>query len=175
MNTLETLFSRKCVRKYTDNITAEELDTILTAANAAPVGLAQYGSLHLTVISNPEMLQKINAATAAISNRPNANPIYGAPTLILVSYVKPEPARENLTYSNAAIVAHNMALAATELGLGVCYIWGVPKALLSAPELMAELGVPEGHIPCCSITLGKTDYVYTRREIPDRISKNIID
>lgn len=46
---IETICSRKSVRSYTgENITAAELDVILKAANAAPVGMGQFDSLHLT-------------------------------------------------------------------------------------------------------------------------------
>lgn len=40
MNTMETICSRKTIRSYTDeNITADELNVILKAANASPVGI----------------------------------------------------------------------------------------------------------------------------------------
>lgn len=47
-------------------------------------------------------------------NKPDMHPLYNAPTLIVVSSKKPEPMMENVAYSNAAIMVHNMALAATE-------------------------------------------------------------
>ena len=53
MTMIETICSRKSIRSYTgENITAAELDVILKAANAAPVGMGQFDSLHLTVITN---------------------------------------------------------------------------------------------------------------------------
>lgn len=53
MNTMETICSRKSVRTYTgEQITEEQLNTILKAANAAPVGMGQYEGVHLTVITN---------------------------------------------------------------------------------------------------------------------------
>ena len=67
MNTMETICSRKSVRSYTgENITADELNVILKAATASPVGMGQYDSLHLTVITNVELLNKIDAAGAAL-------------------------------------------------------------------------------------------------------------
>ena len=36
---------------------------------------------------------------------------------------------ENVMYSNAAIMLHNIALAATSLGIGSCYICGATAAL----------------------------------------------
>ena len=61
---IETLFKRKSVRSYTgENITEEELNIILKACDASPVGMKQYETLHLTVISNKELLKNINEST----------------------------------------------------------------------------------------------------------------
>ena len=44
------------------------------------------------------------------------------------------------------------------------------------PELVAKLGLPEGHVPCCAVTLGDTDDTFPEREIPaDRIAVSYID
>lgn len=104
------------------------------------------------------------------------HPLYNAPMLVLVSAKLPDAeGMRNVSYSNAAIIVQNMALAATELGVGVCHIWGATMATLNAPEILKELNLPEGFTPCCAVTLGKTDYVYEQREIPmDRIAMNII-
>lgn len=177
MNTMETICSRKSVRSYTgENITKEELDVILKAANASPVGMGQYDSLHLTVITKKELLDKIEASAATMFRKPDMHPLYNAPTLILVSAKKPAPMMENVSFSNAAIMVHNMALAATELGIGSCYIWGAIAALSRNAEILNELALPEDFIPCCAISLGKTDCTYELREIPmNRISTSIIE
>lgn len=177
MNTLEAIYSRQSIRSYTgEKISKEELEVILKAANAAPVGRAQYDTVNLTVITNAELLNKIDSATAAIFGDPSIHPLYGAPTMILVSAKAPTaPAMQNITYSNAAIIAHNMALAATELGVGVCHIWGAMGALAANPELVKEFNLPEGFIPCCAVIIGKTNHEYAVREIPNRISLNTIE
>ena len=174
---IETICSRKSVRSYTgENITAEELEVILKAANASPVGMGQFDSLHLTVITNKDLLAKIEASAAAMFGKPDMHPLYGAPTLILVSSRKPAPMMENVAYSNAAIMAHNMALAATELGVGTCYIWGAIAAVSRNPEVLAELKLPEGFMPCCAMFFGKTDVAYECREIPEnKIGRTIIE
>lgn len=176
MNTMETICKRKSVRNYTgENITNEELNTILKAANASPVGMGQFDSLHLTVITNKELLNKIEKVTATMFGKPDMHPLYNAPTLIIVSSKKPEPMMENVAYSNAAIMVHNMTLAATELGVGSCYIWGAIAAASHSPEIITELKLPEGFIPCCAICLGKTDEKYELKEIPaNRIAQTTI-
>lgn len=178
MNTLETICARKSVRTYTgEPITKEQLNLILKAANAAPVGMGRYEDVHLTVITNAELLSKIDFAGAAMFGKPDMHPLYNAPMLILVSAkMPPDEAMRNVTYSNAAIIVQNMVLAATERGIGVCHIWGATVATLNSPNILKELNLPEGFVPCCAVTLGKTDYTYEAREIPmDRISMNTIE
>lgn len=175
MNTLESIFSRKSVRNFNENkLTSDELQTILKAAYAAPVGKAEYNSLELTVISNSTLLQKIDAVAAKLFDRPDYHPLYNAPTLIVVSSTIPPAPMDNLAYSNAAIVVQNMTLAAVELGVGSCHIWGAIMALKNSPELLKELNLPDGFLPCCAIALGKSDEKYELREITAERIKTII-
>lgn len=176
MNTLETLFSRKSVRTYTcQQLTPEELETVLKAANAAPIARGIYEAVHLTVIQNPQLLAEIDANGAAFFGNPGLTPLYHAPTLILVSSKRPAPGMENVAYSNAAIVVHNMSLAAVELGLGQCCIWGATMALSKNEELVEALHLPEDFVPCCSLILGKTEEKYEQRQIPmERIGCDFI-
>lgn len=165
MNALDNLYSRKSVRSYTgEAITDDELQEILKAAYAAPVGRAQYDTLQLIVISNKEYLAKVEAHMGAVVGNPDLQPFYGAPTVIVVSSAGPVG---NVNYSNAAIVVHNMALAATELGIGACHIWGAVGMMNGNAELVKELNLPEGMVPCCAIALGHTNEIYEVREIPE--------
>ncbi|MCD8326853.1 MAG: nitroreductase family protein [Lachnospiraceae bacterium] len=164
MNTLEAIARRKSICSYTgERISEEEMAAILKAANEAPVGMGKYDSLHLTRVENEEMLKELDGAAAKLFGRPGIHPLYGAPTLILVSSKSQNGSLSNVEYSNAAIVAHNMALAATELGVGVCHIWGAVAALNADPELVEKLSLPEGFVPCCGVILGKTEQAYEER------------
>ena len=60
-----------------------------------------------------------------------------------------------------------MSLAAVELGLGSCLIWGAVRVLNTRPDLLAELPIPEGMKPCCGVIVGKTDVEYTLREVAE--------
>lgn len=175
METFDTLYSRKSVRSYTgEPVSDEELKAILKAAEAAPVGMGQYDDMHLTLIKNPEILSEIDKAAAELFGNPSMHPLYGAPLLILVSG-KIEQGRENVVFSNAAMIIHNMALAATDLKVGSCDIWGAVRALNQKPELVARLGLPEGFTPCSGIVVGKTDAEFSIRDIPaERIAVNTI-
>ena len=170
METMQAINRRKSVRSYTgEKISEEELNTVLQAAYAAPVGMGKYGNFHLTVIENRELLQAIDEKASAMFGKPDVHLFYGAPTFILVSS-KPDGAEKvgGIDYCNTAAIIENMSLAATDLGIGHCYIWGGVAVLNANPELVERVGLPEGFTPCSGIILGVTTETYTDRDIPDQ-------
>lgn len=175
MSTFENLYSRKSIRTYNGkNVTESELNEILKAAYAAPVGRALYDTLNITVISNRDYLNRWEDYCESASGY---RPFYGAPTVVLVSSAIPSTDLNsvNVNFSNAAIIVQNMAIAATELGVGSCHIWGAIRDLNDNEALLNELNLPEGMVPCCAIILGHTDEKYELREIPEnRIKTNFI-
>ena len=175
MNTFDNLFSRRSIRTYNGgNITESELNLILKAAYASPVGRALFDTLNITVISNREFLNKWENYC---ENQTEHRPFYGAPTVILVSSLIPSTDLKsvNVNFSNAAFLVQNMAIAATELGIGSCHIWGAVRFLNDNEELLKELNLPEGMVPCCAIILGQTDEKYELRDIPEnKIKTNFI-
>ena len=86
METLKTMLIRHSCRDYTDaQITEEQLQTILKAAVSAPIGRAFYENMHLTVIQDPAFLDKWTKEFREAAGDPNANPLYGGKTFVLVS------------------------------------------------------------------------------------------
>lgn len=171
MNTFENLYSRKSVRSYTgEQLTEGQVKELLKAAYASPVGRARYDTLSLTVIQDKAFLDALDKATAVANGDENSHPLYGAPTLILVSSVIGEKPQDNVNYSNAAIIVQNMSLAAVELGLGTCHIWGAIRVLNKSPELLEKLDLPDGMVPCCGLIVGKSSESYEIRPVKeDRI------
>lgn len=164
MNTLDTIYSRRTIRNFNGKaITDEELSQILKSAYAAPVGRAMYDSLSMTVVTSKALLLKWEQYMAKAVGEPDMHPFYGAPTVILIS----SAGDGNVNYSNAATLVQNMALAATDMGLGACHIWGAVMALNGNAELIKELKVPDGMTPCCAIALGHFDGEYAIRDIPE--------
>lgn len=163
---------RRSIRSFTGEAVGDDvMNKIIRAANESPVGLAKYDTLHLTIVRSRELLEEIEQNTARVFKAENRSFLYGAPELVIVSTT----ATDNVGYSNAAIVAQNMSLAAVDEGVGVCHIWGCIMALSANKELSDKLGIPEGFTPSCAIALGKTDEVYTAREIPqDRLGINFV-
>ena len=65
MELKQAIFTRCSCRSYTDEPVSEEhLNAVLAAANAAPVGMGAYGTVHLTVIRSKEFIAALSAATA---------------------------------------------------------------------------------------------------------------
>ena len=53
----EVLSRRKSTRRFSpEQITPQQLETLLAAANASPVGSALFGDIHLTVVTDREVL-----------------------------------------------------------------------------------------------------------------------
>lgn len=156
METLKAIKNRQSCRAYTgEQITESELQTILEAANAAPVGMGKYEDVRLTVVQNKDLLAKLDAAGAVFFGNPDMHPLYGVPTVILVSNKIADPKQSAVAYSNAACLVENMALAATELELGNVYLMGAVMALAMNAELCKEFNIAEGFVPTSAIAVGK--------------------
>lgn len=175
MNVLDALKCRKSIRSFTgEAISDAELQTVLEAAQASAVGMGAYDSLTLTVVKNKSLLEQIDKNAQQKFGRDGAM-LYGAPMLIIVATKLAGNPMDNVAYSNAATVVENMVLEAVELGVGACHIWGTIMGLNQNPELVKELGLPDGFTPVCAIALGKTDEKYEQKEIPaDRIAVKVI-
>lgn len=155
MQTLEAIAKRKSTRKYKpERISEEALQTILKAGCAAPVAMGNYASLHITVVENQTLLNRINAAaTEALQKlgiQKNAD--YGAKTLILVSSTPVH--RPGTDHANAGIVMENMVLAATDLGIDSVMLGAAPAAVAQDKELLELLGIPEGFSPLLGAFFG---------------------
>ncbi|WIV13786.1 nitroreductase family protein [Proteiniborus sp. MB09-C3] len=176
MEFTKTIKMRRSTRSYKpEQITSEELDKVLYAAYAAPVGNGLYEDVHLTVVQNSDLLNRIVKSTAEVSKNPDANPFYGAPTIVIVSTKLKDASKIGTTYANAACIVENMHLAATDIGLGSVYLLGFIRAGAINDSLKQELGIPEGYNPTSAITLGYPTEKLVERDIPaNKISTNYI-
>lgn len=173
METLKTIFSRKSVKTYTgEPVPQDKRDTVIKAALSSPVGMARFENIHLTVIENKELLNAIDRNAAEFFGDPSRTPLYNAPILVVVS----TPNKGNVDSANAAMIVHNMCLAAIELGMGSCAIYGATAALAQNAELVAKLNIPEGFVPTGSAIFGPTEETFAEREIPmDKMAITYID
>ena len=163
------VISTRCsCRSYTEEpVSDAQLQAVLAAGNAAPVGMGAYQTVYLTVIRNRGFLDAVSKAAGAFLKR-DTDPLYGAPVVILVSAKPGIP--PTIEFQNTGTIIENMMLAATELGLGSCFLMG-PMIAFSDPALRARLGLPEGYEPLIGVALG---YAAGERPAPpDRKSDNI--
>ncbi len=177
MGISETIATRKSVRAYLDKpVNAEDIDTIVEAGRWAP----NAGPYHVTVVRRAELRRRLDEAThkgmlasgndflQMRASLPGYRPMYEAPVAILLS----APAGP---YSgmNCALVAENMVLQATELGLGSCFIVTPGLALNADAELAKEAGLPEEYGFQCAVLVGyaAADDPYSN---PERLPKGAV-
>jgi nitroreductase len=142
----DVIKERSSTRGYTeDKLSEVELNTVLEAGLHAPTGMNKQ-EIHFTVVSGDnEILAQIEAEKNRLRNldKVEHNFYYEAPTVILLS------AESGFKWSHvdAGIAVENMALAATELGLGNLIIGCIYDALNGEKKdyFAKKLSLPEGY------------------------------
>lgn len=163
MNSLDNMATRRSTRSYTDRqVEREKLDIVLRAASAAPVGHGAYKDLRLTVVQNAQLLAETAAYCGRAFGNPKYNPFYEAPTLIVVS-AKPKADGQPVFIADIGCVMENMQLAATELGLGCCFLWAMLNRIPQDERFIAALSLPEGFRAYAALALG-----YPAAPLPQR-------
>jgi nitroreductase len=153
MEFTKTLCMRRSTRAYTpEQITEAQLDTLLDAAYLSPVGMGRFDQIQLRVVQDPEVLSALNADFAASIGNVDAVPTYNAPTVIFVLGRKDD--QEVLLGANAACIVENMALAATDLGLGSVYLLGICRELKNSAQAAALLRVPPEYCLVSALAVG---------------------
>ena len=156
MNAIESIIARKSTRSYKSRqINNNDLEMILQAGMAAPVGSGAYDTLHITVVQNQEIFSKINTAVTdmifkMMSKKMDKN--FGAPTMIFVS--SKQNMMPGLEYANTACILENMAIAATSLGIDNIIWGGAAVAVTQNDELQKDLEIPKEYKPVLCISLG---------------------
>lgn len=169
MNTLDSIKNRKSTRSYTDEqITDEALDIILKAGCAAPVGMARYDAIQLSVVQDDDIMKKVASAVGDLTEQLMGKRVemaFGFKTTIVISS---EPSKMVGTdYINAGCIAENMLLAAEDQGIA-SLIWQAGSgAIARNEELKKAIGIPAGYIPlvCVSFGYAKNDEAPKKHEI----------
>lgn len=169
---LDAIFSRRSIRSYQQRqIPRGDLQTILEAGSYAPCAMGTQ-SWNFFALQSSEAIQKVNTAirlallsipvTSDINpylaayiekaHNQNADFLYGAPTLVIVSTPKDNPNAQKDT----ALALGSMMLAAHSLGIGSCWLNQIPGFAHTPPirELFAELNIPETHTVYGTLSLG---------------------
>ena len=145
-----------------DRVPEDAVREIVEAALYAPVGMHRFDTLHITVLQDKELLEKIRRAAVEHSGDEHADPLHGAPLFIIVSSSQ----EGDIAGANAACLVENMLLRATDLGLENLYIRGVLAVLSKDGELLRELRIPAGMKPVAAAAIGYAEKKPAPRETP---------
>ncbi len=158
MNTMDAIKLRHSTRAFSDRqIPEEALQEILFAGGQAAIGCADFASLKLVAVQNPELLAEIDLSSA--NGNPDSHPVYHAPTLVVVAAKK--GFLENIELSNAGCIIQNMMVMAADQGIDSVYLWMAMMGINRSEELQKKLGFPEGFACVGTCALG-----YAAKEFP---------
>ena len=156
--TIENLKTRRSIRKFKDEqITDEELKTILEAGTYAPTGQGLQ-SPKIVVIQNPETIKEFSAQNRSyfpIDVPEDMDPFYGAKTLLIVLADSERPTYVEDGSSILAVLVN----AAHAVGVGSCWIHRAREEFASdkGKELLKEWGIPETYEGIGHVVLGYPD------------------
>lgn len=156
--TIEDLKTRRSIRKFKDEqITDEELNTILEAGTYAPTGRGLQ-SPKIVVIQDPETIREFSAWNRSyfpVDVPEDMDPLYGAKTLLIVLADSEIP-----TYvEDGASVLAVLVNAAHAVGVGSCWIHRAREEFASekGKALLEEWGIPETYEGIGHVVLGYPD------------------
>ena len=115
--TIQDLMTRRSIRKYKpEQITREELETVLNAGMCAPTAMNKQSPIIVAVQNKDDIayLSKLNAAVKGMAG----DPFYGAPTVLVVL----ADAENANAVPDGSLVLGNLMNAAHAIGLGSCWI-----------------------------------------------------
>ncbi len=167
--TLETIKTRRSIRKYKDTPIPEDiLNKIIEAGTYAPSGMGKQSTIILAV-TNKEVRDKLSKINASIMGSTN-DPFYEAPVVLVV--LADKSVRTHVY--DGSLVMENLMLAAHDLGVGSCWIHRAKetfeteegKELLKSLGIEGEyegignciLGYPDGELPVAKQR--KDNFVY---------------
>lgn len=165
----DALKKRCSCRSFTnERVSDEDVKKIIAAAQNAPLALGDNQTSHLTVVRDSEIMEAIRAA-CMLKRKDGTlkDPLFGATTMIFFSAT--DISEDHIEYCNAGCVIENMCMAAADLGLGSCYIWGCLKKLRKNEEALALLKLPEGYEVLSAFVCG-----YPTETIEDRVDRDNI-
>ncbi len=157
---ITTLLNHRSIRKYKrEEVNEEDLKTILEASRRAPTGWG-LGWIDIIVVKDKALKNKIAELVG------DQKHVSEAPVLLVfvIDYARlmrvlekvgAVPAKPNIGFLlagfiDAGIVSSFAAIAAENLGYGICYI-AVYSALCEIAEL---LDLPPGSLPVIGLTIG---------------------
>ncbi|MBQ6496395.1 MAG: nitroreductase family protein [Firmicutes bacterium] len=157
--TIRTINTRRSIRSYrNEQITDEQLKTILDAGSYAPSGMGQQASM-MVAVQDPEIIAQMSGLNAQVMGM-DIDPFYGAPTVVVVF-----ADNNRLTFvEDGSLVIGTMMLAAASIGVDSCWIHRAKETFETeeGKALMRKWGVPEGYVGIGNCILG-----YREGDLPE--------
>ena len=153
-NTINDIMTRRSIRKYKpEQISREELDTVLQAGICAPTGMNRQSPLVIAV-QNKAVRDQLSRMNAAVMGT-DSDPFYGAPTVVVVL----ADANSPHAVQDGSLVMGNMMNAAKAIGLGSCWVNRAREVFdsVEGKALLAQLGVEGDVIGVGNCILGYPD------------------
>ncbi len=193
----DLLTYRHSTRSFTEEpLSEEEISRLRLAANAAPVGSRKYQDVHLTFVSDRQVLDQLGEAASIRWNdrqtmngiwgskyqpteelqREKYDPFHGAPMVIFASHRK-QTTQPGIEFADVTGIVFSMQMAATEMGLGSCYMWFALESMREMPEYDHTdlLQLPEDFEPLLGLAVGHRETPLPSIEIStDKITENFI-
>jgi nitroreductase len=146
--TLETIFHRRSIRKYTDRpVEPEKLDLLLQAAMAAPSAM-NCKPWEFILVTDPEKLAQFRQRLVfGDRNAPAAIVVCGNPGL------STNPAARLFWVQDCSAATENILIAAVGLGLGTVWI-GVHPVADFVKTVRAIMLLPKKVTPLCIVYVG---------------------
>lgn len=118
LEALKVLRERRSCRSYkNEQIADAELEAVLEAGTYAPTGRGAQSPV-IVAVQDRETIGRLRRMNAAIMGNPDADPFYGAPTVLVVLADKSLPTH---VYDGACVMC-NLLNAAHAAGLDACWI-----------------------------------------------------
>ena len=155
---LDTIFSRKSVRTYTDQAVSEEqVETLLKAAMAAPTGMNVQPWRFVVVRDQAVKDALAGPRGGMIAQAPVVIVVCGETTMMRKPWGQPDAEPVEVENGNwvqdCSAATENLLLAAEALGLGAVWTAAYPYEDRLNPVCEA-LGLPENVKPLCVVPVG---------------------
>lgn len=152
---MNNILTRRSCRKYKpDMIPQDILDEILKAGTYAATGHGTQNPV-IIAVTNKEVRDKLSKLNAKIFGKPDIDPFYGAPVVVIVLANKQYP-----TYVyDGSLVMGNLMHAAHALGIASCWIHRAKEEfeLPEGKEILKQLGIEGGYEGIGHCILGYAD------------------
>ena len=142
---IDTILSRRSIRRYTDvQVSEEEIKTLLEAAMAAP-SASNRKPWHFVVVTEKETLNRLAKAHTYAKMLNDST--------LCISVCGDQSVSERFWVQDCSAATENLLLAATALGLGA--VWcGVHPSQERVKDIRKILGIEDPIVPLNLIAIG---------------------